>query len=233
MFDDRVQSYDFAFDRSYQNDPRNKFLERIGRGNRVLEVGCATGQVSAYMTQELGCEVVGIELSAEAARHAERWCSEVIVADIEKDALERVKGLFDVVTFGDVLEHLIAPGAVLSRCKRVLKPHGFILISIPNIAHYSIRLSLLRGKFEYRQYGIMDRTHLRFFTLQSARRMIEEAGFLVQDFDLVYITRGMRFITAGGRLERLVKKRFPELVGYQFVFKAAIRREETDGRPAS
>ena len=83
----------------------------------------------------------------EAALQAERHCTHVIVGDVEKDALDRAEGRFDVITFGDVLEHLVSPGTVLSRCRHLLSDRGFVLISVPNVAHYTVRLRLLRGRF--------------------------------------------------------------------------------------
>lgn len=223
MFEYRVQLYESRVEPNKLNCSLNKFIQMIGRKQRVLEVGCATGYLSAYLTQQMECEVVGIEFNIEAARKAEGNCSRVICADVEKDAFDKVTGLFDVITFGDVLEHLVCPGAVLLRSRDFLREGGYILVSIPNIAHYSARLDLLLGKFEYQQYGLLDRTHLRFFTLGTARQFLEDAGYVIDDFDSVYIMRGMRFIQPHGRLERFLKKHLAGLIGYQFIFKASKR----------
>jgi SAM-dependent methyltransferase len=168
----------------------------------------------------MGCEVVGIELNPEAAKRAAQHCATVIVGDVEKDALERLTGKFDVITFGDVLEHLVCPGAVLLRSRAYLTENGCVLVSLPNVAHYTIRLRLLLGRFDYEQCGLMDHTHLRFFTLRTAKRMLEEAGYAICDFDVVHEMRGTRLLRRYKRLESFIKRHFATLIALQFVFKA-------------
>ena len=220
MFEERVQDYSFQIDPSDPNNARTKFIRMIPRGSRVLEVGCANGSLAGYLTQHLGCEVVGIELNPEAAREAEFHCSHIIVGDVERGALDRAEGIFDVITFGDVLEHLVLPGAVLSRCRSLLSDEGFLLLSIPNVAHYMLRFRLLLGQFDYEQYGLLDRTHLRFFTLRTARQMLAESGYRISEFDIVYAVHGGRIIRRCGPLERFLKRHLTGLIGNQFIFKA-------------
>jgi len=229
MFDQRLGFYDIRVDPTNSNNPASKFIRMIGSRKRVLEVGCATGYLSAYLTQQLGCEVVGIELNPQAAELARQHCASVIVGDVEKDAFKSLSGLFDVILFGDVLEHLVCPGAVLSRCKDYLAQNGCILISMPNVAHYSIRIHLLLGRFNYQEYGLLDRTHLRFFTLRTARQLIEEAGYQVADFDVVYSMRGTRLVQSSQRLERFLKNHFAEVIGFQFIFRAVKRPGDGHG----
>ncbi len=223
MFDHRLGFYDLRVDPANSNHPHSKFIRMVGSRRRVLEVGCATGYLSAYLSRQLGCEVVGIELNPQAAELARQHCASVIVGDVEKDAFKSLTGLFDVILFGDVLEHLVCPGAVLSLCKDYLAQNGCVLISIPNIAHYSIRMHLLLGRFNYQEQGLLDRTHLRFFTLRTARQLIEEAGYEIADFDVVYYMRGMRLVQSSGRLERFLKRHFAELIGVQFIFRIVKR----------
>ncbi len=226
MFDHRVQSYDFRVDPSNSNNPTAKFISFIPRGSRVLEVGCANGALSAYLTRKLDCEVVGIELNSEAARLAERHCSRVIVDDVEKGALDEARGKFDVITFGDVLEHLVLPGSVLARCRGLLSKGGFVLVSVPNVAHYSVRLRLFRGQFDYEQYGLLDRTHLRFFTARTARRMLADSGYRIASFDIVCAMRGWRFVKKYALLQSFVKRRLTGIVGYQLIYKAVPCAED-------
>jgi predicted nucleic acid-binding Zn-ribbon protein len=118
----------------------------------------------------------------------EPYCSRVIVGDVERLSLEEVFGeqRFDVILAGDFLEHLAHPLKLLQDLKRYLSEDGYIVASIPNIAHGSVRLSLLNGKFEYKDIGILDRTHLRFFTLDSILRLFADAGFAVVDVQRVH-----------------------------------------------
>ena len=234
MFEEIVQNYPFKIDPTESNNPATKFINLIPRGSRVLEVGCANGALSAYLTQQMNCEVVGIELNPEAAKLAEQHCSCVILGDVEKDALDRAHGKFDVITFGDVLEHLVVPGAVLARCRKLLRSRGFILISIPNVAHYSVRFRLLWGRFDYQQYGLLDRTHLRFFTLRTAKQMLAESGYQISAFDVVCAVRGWQFVQKCGPLESVLKQRLAGLVGYQLIFRASPLQDrhcKVDGRP--
>jgi 2-polyprenyl-3-methyl-5-hydroxy-6-metoxy-1,4-benzoquinol methylase len=230
MFDERIQLYDCVVDTTWNNS-HGKLIRLIRPGQRVLEIGCATGYVSAYLTRELQCEVVAIELNPEAAKRAQAHCACVIVGDIEKDAFDKVTRPFDVITFGDVLEHLVSPGAVLARARGYLAEDGYIVVSLPNIAHYSVRKDLLLGRFDYQQYGLLDRTHLRFFTLRTARQMLEEAGYAIEDVDATYLIQGSgyrgraqaRLLKSDSRFERYVRKHLLGLLGYQFVFKASPR----------
>jgi ubiquinone/menaquinone biosynthesis C-methylase UbiE len=221
MFDVRTQLYDFGVDPNALNTPQAKFIQMIGVKKRVLEVGCASGRFSAYLVRELGCEVVGIEINPEAARgEAAACCSEVIVGDVETDALDKVRGKFDVITFGDVLEHLVAPDLVLARVRGLLDEGGYVLISVPNVAHYTLRLGLLRGNFNYTKYGLMDRTHLRFFTLRTARQMLADSGYRIATFDIVYAVHGLRYVDKCKPLVRFLKRHLTSLVGFQLIFKA-------------
>ena len=223
MFTDRVQEYQEAYARENPNTSQAKFLGHITPGSRVLEVGCADGAFSACLAETLGCEVTGIELNPDAARQAARVCRNVILGDIEQGALDQVEGEFDFILFGDVLEHLVTPGISLARSKALLREGGSILISIPNIAHYSVRWRLLTGRFDYQRYGLLDHTHLRFFTLRTATRMVEEAGLQIVASDSVYVVPGLNLVKNFHWLERLLKKYFSGLVGFQFIFKAKPR----------
>jgi hypothetical protein len=121
------------------------------------------------------------------APNLERYCSRVIVGDVERLSLEEVFGeqRFDVILAGDFLEHLAHPLELLQKLKRYLSEGGYVVASVPNIAHGSVRLSLLQGKFEYKDIGILDRTHLRFFTLESILRLFCDAGFAIVDVQRV------------------------------------------------
>ena len=230
MFEVKVQDYDFRVDPSNPNHPSTMFMNMIPPGSRVLEVGCANGALSEYLTRQLGCEVVGVEWNSQAALQAGRYCTHVIVGDVEKDALDRAEGRFDAITFGNVLEHLVSPGTVLKRCRPLLSSRGFVLISVPNVAHYTLRLSLLRGRFDYQQRGMLDHTHLRFFTLRTARRMLIDAGYQIAAFDTPYSMRGARLVRKCKPLETFLKRHLTTLIANGFVFKA-VPDSQRAGRP--
>jgi 2-polyprenyl-3-methyl-5-hydroxy-6-metoxy-1,4-benzoquinol methylase len=159
-------------------------LEFIGRGKRVLEFGCATGYMSKVMT-ERGCRVTGIEIDPIAAAEARAHCEEVIVADLDtRPLVDLLPGTpFDVAVFGDVLEHLRDPWRVLDEARAFIGPGGFAIMSIPNVAHGAVRLALLQGSFEYSDVGLLDNTHLRFFTLRSVRELCMRAGYRIEEIE--------------------------------------------------
>jgi 2-polyprenyl-3-methyl-5-hydroxy-6-metoxy-1,4-benzoquinol methylase len=160
----------------------------IGYNKRVLEVGCSTGFLTKTLV-ERGCDVVGVEIDREAAAKAEAWAERVVVGNVDESGVwDDVKDeSFDVVVMGDVLEHLRDPLASLRQAARKLKPSGFIVTSLPNIAHGDVRIALMKGRFRYAEMGLLDRTHLHFFTLETIRQMMSEAGLVVVDTKRVVV----------------------------------------------
>lgn len=142
------------------------------KGLRVLDVGCGFATTSARI-EKLGNEVTGIESSAEACAVARTRLSHVVEADLIEAAPQ---GTYDAILFADVLEHLPWPVGVLKRYLQWLAPGGSVIISLPNVGLWSVRFAHLFGSWEYEETGVLDRTHLRFFTRGSARWMIGEAG---------------------------------------------------------
>ncbi len=127
-----------------------------------------------------GCEVTGFERDPARAAEARRRCPTIHVGDLESDAdLAQLEGPFDVILFGDVLEHLRAPTRVLASVRSLLSPGGQVVTSIPNIGVWRGRWATLRGRFDYTDSGLFDRTHLRFFTRSSAHRMVRDAGYRI------------------------------------------------------
>ncbi|MBN1355653.1 class I SAM-dependent methyltransferase [bacterium] len=156
-----------------------RMAELTGTNRKVLDMGCATGYVSKLM-KDNGCTVVGIELDAEAVEEARSFCDSVICGDAgDQNVLRQAGTGFDAVICGDILEHLPDPVAVLGNLKECLVPGGFILVAMPNIAYWHMRWHLLTGKFEYGDTGLLDRTHLRFFTFDSFQKLARESGYAV------------------------------------------------------
>ena len=143
------------------------------RGLRVLDAGCGFATTSQRI-QQLGNEVTGIEESAVACEVASKRLAHVVQADLQHADLGDAK--FDVLIFADVLEHMAWPVGVLRSCLRWLAPNGTVIISLPNVGLWSVRLAHLLGRWEYEETGVLDRTHLRFFTRKSARWLLGECG---------------------------------------------------------
>lgn len=169
--------YEAAIDLRNANTSHALLVELVGREQRVLDIGCASGDLGRVLKSR-GCNVAGVELDPGAAELAERVLDEVLIGDVgELDLIKHFgKESFDVVVFGDVLEHLPDPVAVLRRVLPLLTKPGAVVASIPNVAHGSVRLSLLSGRFDYRPLGLLDSTHLRFFTRGSVHSVFREAG---------------------------------------------------------
>ncbi len=145
------------------------------RCRRVLEIGCGAGELGRLL-KERGCFVAGVELVPEAAEEARRHLDQVVTTDVETDHLPFPLGSFDAVIFADVLEHLIDPWRVLREAVGLLAPGGCMIASVPNVQNADVIWRLIRGRWDYRERGILDRGHLRFFTLGGVRDLFEQAG---------------------------------------------------------
>jgi O-antigen biosynthesis protein len=154
----------------------------VGSAKRVLDVGCSTGYFAEALAAR-GNDVVGIEFDETSAQQARARGLEVLTGDLETLDLPGCLGeaSFDVVVFADVLEHLRDPLPVLRATHRLLRPNGFVVISLPNIAHGDVRLALLDGRFDYTDTGILDNTHTKFFTRRSLTRFVRDAGFAIAE----------------------------------------------------
>jgi 2-polyprenyl-3-methyl-5-hydroxy-6-metoxy-1,4-benzoquinol methylase len=201
-----------------------RILEAVPPGSRVLDVGCASGYLAALLS-ERGCTVVGFERDPAAAALAREHCEEVVVGDLESAGdREAIPAGFGVVVIGDVLEHLADPWGALRFVRGLLAPGGIVVVSIPNVAAWPVRLDLLRGSFDYAEFGILDRTHLRFFTRASARALVRDAGFVVEHAWLVVLERDAgrlrRALPAvAGVADRVLVHLAPGLFAQQFVFR--------------
>lgn len=163
------------------NSSYSKILALSGDGCRVLDVGCASGYMARLLSTR-GCRVTGLDISSKALETAQKYCERVVAADLDTVSLHELfpEGAFDVVIFADVLEHLRNPWQTLDDARRVLGYSGHAIVSIPNIAHGAIRLGLLKGHFDYTEFGILDNTHLRFFTRRTIDELLVRSGFQVE-----------------------------------------------------
>jgi SAM-dependent methyltransferase len=209
----------------------SRIVELVPRGARVLEFGCATGYMSRVLKERLGCSVTGIEIDPEAARSAEAHCQRVIVGDAEELHFEELFGdeRFDVVLFADVLEHLKDPAAVLLRVRPFVAEGGAVVASIPNVAHGSVRLALLAGQFQYRERGLLDASHVRFFTRDSVQDLFEESGYVITNWVRQRVELGESEIAVPPLFSRdsiqELLARDPESTTYQFIVRAVSSDE--------
>jgi SAM-dependent methyltransferase len=155
-------------------------LSLLGRGERrrALDVGAADGFLAELLTSR-GWSVTALERDPAQAERIRGKCDEVIVADLA-DVGSAIEGPFDAIVYGDVLEHLHDPLSAFVSVNRHLARGGVIVVSVPNVAHVWVRLSLLAGRFDYADRGILDRTHVRFFTRRTFLAFLAEAGLTVE-----------------------------------------------------
>ncbi len=180
----------------YYSHARTELLGLLVASERfveALELGCGAGETMRVLRESGRVErAVGVEVHAAAARLAAGALSEVIEEDVEQWA-QQPHGVTapDLVIIADVLEHLRDPWTVLRRVREIQPPGGQLLLSIPNIQHYSVSIPLLlRGRWRYVPEGILDRTHLRFFGLEGMIRLLRGAGYAPEAWDYVAGDRG-------------------------------------------
>lgn len=182
MEDESHDQVNMGFDYFRYTIPRADLVELIPQGaRRILDVGCGDGKTGSVLKEKGFKEIVGVELDPRAAERARPSYDRIIVGDVEEEMLPFRKGYFDCILYGDILEHLVDPWRVLRNHREFLADEGSIVCSIPNIRYYKIlKALLLKGRWDYRALGILDRTHLRFFTLKTIEDMLVETGFEVK-----------------------------------------------------
>ena len=165
-----------------RNSATTRIVGLVPTGARVLDVGCSAGYLGEALKQRRGARVWGIELDeTDAAKARERGFEEVFTADLDRFAWDDLGSReFDAVVFADVLEHLKQPGEAIRGAARHLAPDGLIIASIPNIAHLSVRVELMEGGFAYEKLGLLDDTHLKYFTKRTVEDMFRAAGMGIQ-----------------------------------------------------
>jgi len=198
------------------------------RVGRALEIGCGTGATMSWLRTVANVEyAMGIEIVPEVAVEANASFDEVVCGDIETLQLCQ-HSEFDTILVLDVLEHLVDPWKTVRMLRGLLRPSGVLLASIPNAAHWNVSAPLfLRGRWEYADQGLLDRTHLRFFTENTSRALFEDNGFLIEELRYVKTYPGR---TSGQRwyIRRLFRHFIPDrLVNFQFL----IRARGQDGEP--
>lgn len=202
----------------YFESERGDIIALIPDGaRRLLDVGCGFGMMGKRLKEERGAEVIGIESEDRAISIASGNIDKVIVGDVESLKLPFERGYFDCIVYGDILEHLKDPWALLKKHANYLKRGGLCIASIPNVAHYSIIKNLLKDRWEYRSQGLLDKTHLRFFTISGIRRMFEEAGYVIEE-----IKRIDRASPIKRLLNRLFLRKFKHLLTEQYIIKARL-----------
>ncbi len=168
----------------YGDNPRTELIDLIKEApQQVFEIGCGSGATGMAIKQKFpDVKYIGLDSNNKAAQIAQTRLDRVIVSDIEKvelDTLGLKKGYFDIIICADVLEHLYDPWKTLFTLRDYLKPDGEVLASIPNVQNIDIVAGLLNGNWTYKESGILDATHIRFFTLSEIVKMFSATGYKV------------------------------------------------------
>lgn len=166
---------------NYYQNLRLEMLPYIPKtAKNILELGCGEGMFGSYLRGNLGAKVTGIEIETGFATKAKKNLDKVYIGDAESIIKKLPAKSFDVIVANDVLEHMVDPYSVLKEANRILKNGGIVVSSIPNMRNFHVMYHLVRGgQWEYVESGILDRTHLRFFTKKSIRNMYERLGYEV------------------------------------------------------
>ena len=180
------------FNPSYTGQ-RDDILELVpDDAKKILDIGCSIGVLGQQIKLKNAAEVVGIEVDAKMAEIAEQKLDNVIIGNIHKINLEDffLPNYFDCIIFADILEHLRDPWNILKECEKFLAHDGIIIASIPNVRHLHTIVNLVfKGYWPYRERGIHDKTHLRFFALKNTKELFQNAGLRI-----VKLERNYRFV---------------------------------------
>ena len=215
--------YETELDLSF-NNTMTLFIDQIKEKTTVLEFGPASGRLTRYLKNEKGCSVYIVEIDKEAGMIAAKDATDYVIGDIlEYEWVSKFAGVeFDYILFADVLEHLTDAKDVLKKCREFLKDDGKICFSVPNIAHNSVIINLLNNRFKYTSTGIMDNTHVHFYTRENADNLVKDAGLFVEKRYATYTQVGKNefdnsYEDVNPELSHLLKTRpFGEV--YQYVY---------------
>ena len=149
--------------------------EIIGSNLNILDVGCGSGALGAYLISNQNCKVHGFEINSNIIHLAKKNLTSVIDGNIETDPIPFEFNSFDYIVLGDVLEHLINPIQTLEKLMKYLNKNGVLLVTTPNVKHWSVSYNLIfKDNWEYRDWGILDYTHMRFFTKKSLTNILNK-----------------------------------------------------------
>ena len=186
-----------------------RIVEMMDKGKRVLELGAGPGSITKHLKNICECSIVAIENDVDAIKKLSPYCEKVYNVDLNDPdwpAVLEAEDKFDVVLAVDVLEHLYDPWAVLASMKGLLNEDGYIIVSLPHVGHNAVLACILDQDFEYRDWGLLDRTHIRFFAMKniqslfaSAKLKIKDAQFVVKQPELTEFANNWRKLSSNLR----------------------------------
>ncbi|TFY90128.1 class I SAM-dependent methyltransferase [Pseudomonas kairouanensis] len=219
-------NYEYEVDSRSTTAPAH-VVRLVGQCKRVLEVGCGPGSITRILATEGQCSVTGLELDTEAIKKASPFCEHIYQADLNAEhwpLLLEGSAPFDVLVAADVLEHLYDPWTALKRMVPLIKDDGYLVISLPHAGHAAVLACLLNGNFEYRDWGLLDRTHIRFFGLKNMEDLFSQADLKV--IEVAYVRKQPEETEFAGQWSQLPTptqqclRQSPQATVYQVVVKA-------------
>ncbi len=184
---DERHNYEYHVDTSSETGPAS-VVRMVGQNKRVVEIGCGPGSITKILATQGQCKVSGLEIDDEAIEKAKPYCELIFKADLNSSDWPRLLDdfeRFDVVLAADVLEHLYDPWAALQHMATLINPDGYLVISLPHIGHAAVLGCLMNGDFDYHDWGLLDRTHIRFFCLKNMEDLFAQAKLKIVDVSYV------------------------------------------------
>lgn len=202
-----------------------KHLQQHGvQGKKVLELGIGDASLTKRLFEQ-GAVVDGLEFDPVYIELAKPYCNKIISGDLDKVETLEIDGDYDIIVAADILEHLVNPEYVLSKLKTHLKKGGLLVVSLPNVANIYVRMSLLFGQFNYHSKGLLDKTHLHFYTIKTASSMLSKTGWKIMDKNVTAMPLAIVFPFLKLRLFRWmlhlfygITRLFKGLFAYQSLF---------------
>lgn len=235
--DDKVLTDQRIIRENDDKDSLSKIIEILTPESYILELGPAEGYLTKCMYEQLNCRIDCVEISPEMARITKKYCNRMVIGDLdEMDLGSHFKsGSYDFVIIADVLEHIKEDKKTLTACRNLLKDNGKLIVSVPNIAHSSIIGSLLKGQFEYRDQGLLDPTHIKFYTRESIQALLTKCQFQMDNVDTVSILPeeteiGDSLTDLPFDLQNVILNR-PDSLTYQFIITCRPSKGKVSGIP--
>ncbi len=206
---------------NYFSGYRKEMLEFIPENcKKVIEIGCGEGKFANLVKQSKNCEAWGIDTHEKSVEAASKILDRALLGDFEQNEKHLPVGAFDVVILNDVLEHMVSPFDFLDQIKKYMIPNGVLVISIPNVRFFRTYFKLVfKGDWEYESHGVLDITHLRFFTGKSMKNTLERHKYIVRTFKPINKSKSLKPIIAN----ILTFNLFPDSAYRQYAFVAELK----------
>jgi 2-polyprenyl-3-methyl-5-hydroxy-6-metoxy-1,4-benzoquinol methylase len=208
--------YEYQIEQESDSGPA-RVIRNVGTDKRVLEIGSGPGSITRPLSEKSNCRVTAVDIDSESLRRLESCCDKTFQLDLNNPAWPDTVGRdsrFEVVVAADVLEHLLAPLLVLKAMKNFLATNGYMVISLPHVAHSAVHACLLDEDFEYGDSGLLDRTHIRFFGIKNIQKLFEDAGLKIVHAE--FVVRDPRYTEFAARWARISPEIRAVLAGNRF-----------------